>query len=268
MGFAEQTGYTPVSIETLMSQVRVNINSQFETNYTEEQFEGTNFYKYFYALMQRVQESEIKTSEIFLKLQQYFSITNAMISRPVVTSPGIVEKFAAEGYVASLKEMIEDDAGKANVCVDVDDSDPDYTEIKLEICQLLSQMIVGGVVTIGTEDEDIVISNGQSFNYKYHLPDRTPIYLRLTLVTSENNQFVIPSPDDTKVKLLANIAARYALGKNFEPQKYFGSVDAPWAESILLEWSENNTDWFSTVFNADFDDLFEVDLARTSIVES
>ena len=37
---------------------------------------GTNFYKYFYALAQRIQTNEIKTSEIFLKLQDYFKYTN------------------------------------------------------------------------------------------------------------------------------------------------------------------------------------------------
>ena len=35
--------------------------------------QGTNFYKYFYALMQRLQENEIRTSEIVLKIQQYFA---------------------------------------------------------------------------------------------------------------------------------------------------------------------------------------------------
>jgi len=49
------------------------VNTQFGQSYTMDTFIGTNLYKYFYALAQLLQENEVKTSEIFLKLQQYFN---------------------------------------------------------------------------------------------------------------------------------------------------------------------------------------------------
>ena len=70
MSFASDAGYIPLSIESLMGIVRENVNTQFGTSYTETTFQGTNFYKYFYALVQRLQENEVKTSEIFLRLQE------------------------------------------------------------------------------------------------------------------------------------------------------------------------------------------------------
>src|ERR1044072_8875219 len=112
MGFAQDNGYAPEDIAAIMSSLREGINAQFGTTYTVDNFAGTNFYKYFYALAQRIQSGEIKTSEIFTKLQQYFVITNEKISRPVVTSPGLIEKLETEGYIASLKPMIDADAGK------------------------------------------------------------------------------------------------------------------------------------------------------------
>jgi hypothetical protein len=73
MGYANESGYTPQTIDQIMEAFRTAINTQFGTTYTTESFVGTNFYKYFYALAQRVQENEVKTSEIFAKLQDYFN---------------------------------------------------------------------------------------------------------------------------------------------------------------------------------------------------
>lgn len=396
MPYSQEAGYTPASIETIMSSIMAGINTQFGTTYTAETFVGTNFYKYFYALAQRLQENEVKTSEIFLYLQDYFELINAQISRPVVTNPGIVEKLESEGYVASVKPMIDADAGKIHICVDTRDNhargivtitsyanlvsgtddvvtigatgftaqtgsatpgsgtfqaatsnaltaaslasqinahatagalveawaidavvyiralavgtggnsialgytnndgnigatksgttllggtllgdDEDYDDVKADLGLLISQITVGGAVTQGTEIETIVLSNGQSFDFKYNLPNRIPVGLRLTVTLSENNQVVIGNPDATKALLLENIAERYRLGKNFEPQRYFSVLDAPWASQVLLEWTDDVTDgeldvspvWNSTVYDANYNDLFEISLELVTLVE-
>lgn len=388
MGFSSENGYVPLSVETLMASVMENINTQFGTEYTAETFVGTNFYKYFYALIQKLQENEVKTSEIFSKLADYFDITNEAISRPVVTNPGLVEKLETEGFIASVKPTIEAEAGQLFVCVDEDDGDhaigqaeitdytklvsgtddvitvgataftaqtgaatpgdatfqaatnntatatslaaqinahatastvvratsfgaivhiraihggtagnaivltytdndtnvgatvtgsgtlaggtdnADYADAKLEICTIIKDSTVAGIVSQGTESESIVLSNGQSFDFKYNLPNKIPTVLKLTLTTSENNQSVILSPADTKALLLENIQEKYRLGRNFEPQRYFTVVDAPWAESVLLEWSHDDGDsWSSAVYDAEYDDLFDFGLDDITLVE-
>lgn len=269
MSFSSESGYTPSSIETMMLSVMNNVNTQFGTSYTAETFLGTNFYKFFYALIQRLQENEVKTSEIFLKLQEYFTITNEAISRPVVTNPGLVEKLETSGFVASVKPPLEADAGKVHVCVDTDELAVDYDEKKLEICEIIKDSTVAGVVSMGTETESIVLSNGQSFDFKFNIPNRIEVLLRLTITLSENNQSVIEAPEDVKLKLIQNIAAKYRLGKNFEPQRYFSILDAPWAESVLLEWSDDDgANWYDTVYDADYDDLFVILLENITLVEA
>lgn len=268
MGFAQETGYTPATIETIIDSIRVQINATFGTTYTADTFIGSNWYKYAYAAAQRLQENEVKTSEIFLKLQQYFQITNERIQRPVATSPGLIENFEAQDWIASLKPMIEVDAGKANICVDVDDTDPGYAAMKLEIATIIKNSIAAGVVTLGTESETIVLSNGQDFDFKYHLPNRTEVLLRLTTTLSDNNQVVIGTPEEVKQKLIDNIAAKYRLGRDFEPQRYFTTADAPWTSQVLLEYSvDAGSNWETEVFQADFDDLFEVLLENITLVE-
>lgn len=268
MGYAQESGYTPLSIETMMLSVMTNYNSQFGTSYTAETFLGTSAYKYFYALIQRLQANEVRTSEIFAKLQQYMAITNERILRPAVTNPGLIEAFANSGYVASVKKPIDADAGKVYVCVDTDETADDYADVKLAINTIIKNSTVAGTVSQGTEVSAIVLDNGQSFDFKFNLPTRTEVLLRLTTTLSDNNQVFIESPETVKQRLLDNIEARYSLGKNFEPQKYFGIVDAPWAAQVKLEWSDDNgSNYYTSIFEAEYDELFVVLLENIELVE-
>lgn len=395
MGYSQESGYIPTDINTIMTSIMNNVNSQFNITpaYTMETFVGTAFYKYFYALAQKFQENEVKTSEIFQKLQVYFDQINARISRPVVTNPGIIEKMAEEGYTASVKPLIDADAGKIHICVDVDDgvhaegtititsyanlvsgtddvvavagvnftaqagsatpgtgtfqaatsnhatavslaaqinahatssalvkaravgakvlikalaggtggnsialgytdndtnvgatksgttlsggaANPDYAAEKAALNLLISQITVAGAVTQGTESTNIVLSNGQSFAFKYYIPNLITVHLRLTITLSENNQVVVGNPDDIKQRLVDNINAKYKLGKNFEPQRYYSVVDAPWASQVLLEYSFDYDEsspggetWYSTIYDADYRDLFDVKLENVILVE-
>lgn len=268
MAFSKENGYIPVSVEVMMTNIMTFVNPIFETGFTYESFVGSNFYKFYYALVQRVQQGEIKTAEIFSKLQQYFVVTNAQISRPVATNPGIIQALETAGYISSVKPMVEVDAGKLSICVQLDDTDPDFDDDSEAVGLLLSQSIAAGIVTQGTEVETVVLENGQAFDWKFFLPDVQEPLLRLTLTTSENNQLLIGDPDAVKVKLLENILARYRLGRNFEPQRYFNQADAPWTSGVLLEYSlDSGATWTSAVFDANFDDLFVIDLGNIDLVE-
>lgn len=270
MGFSLESGYTPKTIEEIINGFITNINAEFGTTYTYETFIGTNMYKYFYAVAQMLQKNEVKTAEIFLKLQDYFKFTNEMIIDPKVTPQGIVSVFKEKGYTASVKPVIEVDAGEVDICVDVDDEDEDYESVlKPEIAGIIKDYIVAGVITQGTETETIVLSNGQSFDFSFHLPARKETHLRLTITTSRNNLLAIPSPDSIKETLLANINNLYSLGLDFEPERYYTTADAPYAGDIKLEYSfDAGTTWLTEVYHADFDDLLEFSLENTEIVEN
>lgn len=267
MSFAQDNGYTPVTFNDLMGAIREAINVQFGTSYTEGTFIGTNWYKYFYTLVQKVLENETKTAEIFLKLQEYINTTNQQIQRPSVSLPGLIDSFSSNGYIASVKKPTALEAGQISICVDVDSGAPDYADTKLEIGNLLKDFVAAGMVFTGTETEAITLSNGQEFDFSYHLPNTTPVLLRLTIYSSNNQEVVLPSDEDVRQTVYDNINERYRLGWDFEPQRYYTQVDAPWAASILLEWSDNaGSDWNDTVFTAAFDDLFTFDLEDIEVI--
>lgn len=269
MSFSEENGYIPVPIESIMAGFMAGINNEFGTTYTIETFAGTNFYKYFYAIAQLVQKNEVKTSEIFLKLQEYFRATNERVLRPNTTAPGIVDYFQARGYLVSVKPPIDADAGKLYLCVDVDETDPDYAAEKLLLCGYVKDCCVAGVVSQGTESSLITLENLQSFAFKYNLPTRVVTILKLTITLSENNQYVIQTPEVVVETLLANIAARYKLGMNFEPQRYFSVIDAPWAAAVKLEYSiDAGSNWLTAVYDSDYDKLLTFDVDDVTLIEA
>lgn len=269
MSFSQENGYTPETISQLMNQIRLNINAEFGTSYTPTSFVGTNFYKFVYSIAQKIQQNEIKTSEIFLKYQEYIQITNEKIQRPSVSYPGLLDSFASRGFVASTKKMLEADAGKIFICVDTDETDPDYPEVKAEIGLLISQFVAAGLVYQGDQVESIVLSNGQEFDFAFALPDRTPILLRMTATISDNNLLAIPDDEAIRQRIFDQINLRYRLGWNFEPQRYYNLSDAPWASNVLLEYSDDaGATWESGVFVASYIDLFTFGLDDIAVVIS
>ncbi len=267
MSFAEDTGYLPSTITDLMEQVRVGANESLGTDYDAETFLGTNLYKYFYALIQRLQLNEVKTSEIVLRLQQYFDVTNEVITRPNTTHPGLHDYLSELGYVVSTKAPADADAGKVYVCVDTDETADDYAEKKLEICTAIKDCVPAGIISQGTESETITLSNDQSFDFKFNLPTRIPVLLKLTLTISDNNQATILSDAEVAELLLANVTARYRLGLDFEPQRYFSVLDAPWAAAVLLEYDPGGG-MVSSIADLDYDELYEFDIGDIEIVSA
>lgn len=267
MSFSLQNGYTPISFDALMDYVREGINSEFGTSYTTQSFVGTGWYRYFYTLVQRMQENEVKMSEIFLKLQEYITSTNLRIQRPSVSSPGLLDSFASAGYVVSVKPPADVDAGKIYICALLDDAADDYEDDKLAVCTLVKDFTAAGLVSQGTEEEIITLSNGQSFSFKFNLPNEIPVLLKLTCTVSENNLLSIPTDTAIRQVVFENIQSRYRLGWNFEPQRYFTLSDAPWAGQVVLEWSSNaGSTWHDTIYDAAYTDLFTFDLEDIDVV--
>lgn len=267
MSYAQENGYTPLTFNQIMNQLRLKLNTDFEEDYTEESFVGTAWYKFLYGQAQIMQQNEIKTSEIFAKLSVYIDQTNKKIQRPSVSYPGLIEAFESLGYQVSLKKIIEADAGKIHICLNVDETADDYPEKKTEIGHLINLFVAGGIVSMGDQVESITLSNGQTFDFKFFLPTEIPIILRATIEVSENNLLTVPTDEEIRKMIFANINARYRLGWDFEPMRYLNFCDAPYASVPLLEYSlDNGATWTSDVRPGGFQDLLTFGLDDIAVI--
>jgi hypothetical protein len=268
MSFAQDTGYIPKTIDEVISEIRVKINEEFETDYTEETFLGTNWYRFAYAVSQKIVAGEVRTSEIFLFLQQYIAQTNEAIQEPSVTYAGMIKALEDAGFVPSIRPAgVIEHAGTLGVCVDLDSEADDYDEKSQEVADLIGKWHVAGVFLIGDVEKIHTISNGQSIPIKFALPNRIPVLLKLTITKSLNTLQSVPTDTEIRQKVWENLLERYRLGLNFEPQRYYGHDDAPWAGEILLEYSDDDgANWESEIFLASYVDLFEFGLEDIAVV--
>lgn len=248
MSYAQENGYVPETFDAVMNEMRLAINTHFDTTFTELNFVGSNYYKFLYGPVQKLISIGVKASEIFLKLQEYIETTNQKVLLPTGTYQGLIDAFARAGYIISVGAG----AGTLHIYVDIDHSAPDYPEWKLEICNLIKQYVSAGIETIGLQTEELVLSNGQSFEFSFDLPTYLDFKVRVNIAVSPNHEADIPSETELKQMLFENIYNRYRLGWQFEPQRYLTIADLPWAESITLEWSDDaGSTWNAAVWESD-----------------
>ncbi len=269
MSYEQDNGYTPQTFEEIIDELRLAVNAEWGTTYDTDQFIGTGWYRFLYPVAQKIQRQEVKTSEIFTKVAEYIVQKNIKIERPSVSMNGIVDAFLSNGYVASVKPTEEIDIGKIYIAVDLVDTDPDFAVNKLAVCNLIKNYTVAGTVTQGDQVESITLSNGQSFDFKFVLADKNPILFRITLADSLNSSIAIPEDEAIRTSFYSNYIARYRMGWNIEPQKYYNQGDALWAASVLVEYSLDNGDnWLSTIHTADYDELWTLNLEDVSVIYS
>ncbi len=267
MSYEQNNGYTARTFDEIMEELRVGVNDEFGTTYDVDQFLGTGWYRFLYPMVQRIQNNEVKASEIFVKLAEYITQKNLKIERPSVSMNGIVDAFLSNGFVASVKPTEEADVGKVYIAVDLFDTDPDFDDQKLEVCQLIKNYTVAGTLTIGDHSEIITLSNGQSFEFSFVLADKNPILFRVTLVDSINTPIAIPTDETIRNSFYNNYLERYRMGWDIEPQKYYNQGDALWASSVLVEYSLNaGADWASTVHTAEYDELWTLNLEDIDVI--
>ena len=186
---------------------------------------------------------------------------------PAVSYNGLIDALAKAGFKVALKPITDTDAGKVFVCVNLDPLDDNYADQKLLVAQRIAKYTVAGTVSQGSESTDIVSTNGQTFAFKFELPDITPIILRVTFVRSSNVSLSIPTDEELREEIFESYQTNYNVGLNFEPQRIYNQSKAPWAQSVLVEYSDDNgSSWSSSVFVASYTDLLYLEMADIEVV--
>ena len=252
MSFNLENGYTPRDFDTIISEFRQEINSEYKQNLTADQFKGSNWYKLIYSASQLVATAEGNISELSNKLIDYIRKVNEDIQLPKSSADGVMDHLKEDlGLISSVKPTEEGDRGYFNIAVDVDNSSDDYPQIKQSILEALKKYCTAGLYFNGTERGDVIASNGQPFNFAYDLPTKVDMQVKITVTVSDNTKAFIENSAQIKEKFLANFESMYKLGLDFEPEKYLNiRNDLPFASKIKIEWSLNGESWSSEVWKS------------------
>lgn len=268
MPYTDKNGYVPHTMEEVMQLILLDINDQFNTSYSYDQFVGTGFYKFFYVLAQRIVALDTSFAEVYAKLQDYVRFMNEQINAPAVNPERALKILRTAGFTASVRPVTQDTAGELAFCVDLDDKLPNYATQKQRVLDILKTCTAGGIYFAGTETGTSILSNGQAMPYAFFLPARYEVSLKLTIHASASSGLAVPSESQIKQTLADNLAAMYRMGVDFEPERYFTvSRDASYAAVVKLEYQkETGGAWSDEVYKADFKDLFVFNQERMETV--
>lgn len=253
MPFSQSNAFTPRTYDEVLQELIDATNAELGTSYNKESYEATNLYRINYPVIQLATNSEANTALIMEKLRNFFIDTNQRIIASKTTDEAIIEAIGALGFIASVRENEEADAGKLAVCVDIDPLSATYATDIINIAEEIIDNSFGGcwydsgATPALVVDVVVVLSNGQSRTVSFRRPTVQDTMIRVTIKPSRNTNIVIDNEGQVIEKLQANLALFYKLGLDFEPEKYFEiNRDAPYASDVLLEYSINaGSNWLS-----------------------
>ena len=251
-------GYTPQSYQTILTSVVAEVNKQFNTNYTNEQFEGTNLWKVFYTGIQELMGIENKITELSVKLQDYIRTQNEELLIQRSSVDGFIQGIEEDlNLIASIKPIeTPEEAGHLSVAVDLDDQSEDYQDKKNQVIKKMHDWLTAGLFYEGTEEGQVTATNGQEFNYAFNLPTETALKIKITVRVSDNKSLFVLTPNEIKNKFIENFNKLYRLGFDFEPQTYLClEKDLPFASAFEVEYStDGGSEYKSDVLKTMYDE--------------
>ena len=270
MPYSNSQGYVPRTATEIMEALRLNMNDVLGTDYTTSEFSGTNFYKVIYPVMQEIMATENNLSIIFSKLVDFIDKTNESINAPAVVRDSIIRKINELGVDCSLKQLDPAEAGNIFLCCDLNPADDNYSYLIDRIGNIMLENISAGTVSNGSVSVNKRLENGQVETFKFELPTKTAILLKLTLQISRNNDQYIPTDSEAKEILLNNLNKYYKLGNDFEPEKYAEiNRDFPCCSEVILEYSlDNGTTWTDAVAQLSYDTKYITNAGDITIVRT
>ena len=270
MPYNKSQGYMPRTANDIMESLRVRTNVYLGTNYTMQEFEGTNIYKITYPIMQEIMQSENNLSMIFSQYADYIKSVNERINAPAVVRDSIIRKINELGIDCSLKQLNPAEAGKIFLCCDINPDDSNYSYLVDRIGDIMLKNISAGTVSNGSVSVNKQLENGQVETFKFELPTKTSIKLKLTLQISRNNDEYIPTDNEAKEILLNNLNKYYKLGNDFEPEKYAEiNRDFPCCSKVVLEYSlDGGTNWTEAVAQLSYNTKYITNAGDITIVRT
>lgn len=265
MSYTITNGYIPRDYTTILQECVNIINEQFETNYTLQTFEGTNLWKFVYAIIQEIMTVENNIAELSAKLQDYIRTQNEALIIPRSSPDGITQTLKDElGLEASVKPTESNDAGRVFIAVDVDNTAEDYAATKQKICNIFARDMGAGLYYGGTETAAVTEINGQQFYYAYVLPTAVPLSVKIQVKVSDNTTNFVETPTQIKEKFLENFKKMYRLGYDFEPSIYLCRDDLNFASQIYTTYSTGGA-YTSSIYNAAYNEKITIDPADIEV---
>lgn len=269
MAYDTLKGFTVDPIEDLIDSYRVSANENYGTNYTIDEFKGTDEYGLCYTSAQKDAESLNYFAQLDVKVKEYIQQTNQKISRPSVIQDTIVSFFESKyNFECSVEQATATKRGYLNLCFN-------YTpesELNQSIANdIVKQSMCAGSYMEGDIIQSAILSNGQAIECRWKTPEEISIEFFVTVYVSRNAGQAQLTPDELKEIFDNEWSNQYKMGRDVEPQRYLNLLNTAnsdgsiWSAGIVVTSAIGGEQPTNIVRLSTYDQLYIPNLSTENI---
>ena len=231
--FSQDGGFYNRGYNEIRNQIRLAVNQEMGTSYTDVTFTDSNWDRIANILTQIILYSEQTMSAGWTNVQEYVENLNEMLAKPKNSLLGLQDYFLNELKIGcKIKQPDELEAGKTFLAFDL--TNEEFENRKEEISNVLVNL---GVLNNFFEGDKIWyyrLPNGQDWRYACKLAEHLPTWFKIDIVKSRNATVLAQSEKDVVNIFIEKLNERIKMGEDGEWDKILNTSDLPWTSSVNI----------------------------------
>lgn len=240
MAYSEEEGFVSRTVEEIKNSIRLAVNQETGSTYTEVTFTDSSWDRIANVLAQIMCQTEQTMSAGWDNVREYVGTINQVLGVPYASLLGLIDYFNNTLKIGTkIKQPTEEEAGQIFLALDL--TAEEFESRKDEITETLIDRSVLNYHFVGSQSWAVKLPNGQDWRFACQLAENVNVYLDIQITRSRRNESIALDADGVKELFLKNLKERLTIGDDGEWGKVLNLNDIPWAGNINIGYKDEET---------------------------
>lgn len=237
MAYSEEEGFVSRTVEEIKNAIRLAVNQETGSTYTEVTFTDSSWDRIANVLAQIMCQTEQTMSAGWDNVREYVNTTNQILGVPYASLLGLMDYFTNTLKIGiKIKQPTEAEAGQIFLALDL--TDEEFESRKDEITAALIDRSILNYYFVGSKSWVVKLPNGQDWRFACQLAEDVNVYLDIQITRSRKNESIALDAAGVKELFLKNLEERLTVGDDGEWGKVLNLNDIPWAGNINIGYKD------------------------------
>lgn len=237
MAYSEEEGFVSRTVEEIKNAIRLAVNQETGSTYTEVTFTDSSWDRIANVLAQIMCQTEQTMSAGWDNVREYVNTTNQILGVPYASLLGLMDYFTNTLKIGiKIKQPTEAEAGQIFLALDL--TEEEFESRKNEITETLIDRSILNYYFVGSKSWVVKLPNGQDWRFACQLAEDVNVYLDIQITRSRKNESIALDANGVKELFLKNLEERLTVGDDGEWGKVLNLNDIPWAGNINIGYKD------------------------------
>lgn len=237
MAYSEEEGFVSRTVEEIKNAIRLAVNQETGSTYTEVTFTDSSWDRIANVLAQIMCQTEQTMSAGWDNVREYVNTTNQILGVPYASLLGLMDYFNNTLKIGiKIKQPTEAEAGQIFLALDL--TEEEFENRKDEITETLIDRSILNYYFVGSKSWMVKLPNGQDWRFACQLAENVNVYLDIQITRSRKNESIALDANGVKELFLKNLEERLTIGDDGEWGKVLNLNDIPWAGNINIGYKD------------------------------